>query len=197
MQDTMNLNPPARIAAIEADTSESGFDMASEPRTGSWLRTLAASKPGGAFLELGTGTGLSACWLLSGMTPDAHLVTVEIDAALQGIAKRNLEHDPRIEFVLADANDYLQDNQGRQFDLIFADSWPGKFDNLELALDMVAPGGFYLIDDLLPQDNWPDGHAPKVPKLIEALESKPELTLTKLNWSTGLMMAVKQPEQGR
>lgn len=192
MQDTIHLNQPAKIAAIEADTAESGFNMASEPLTGSWLCTLAASKPGGSFLELGTGTGLSACWLLAGMTPDAHLITVEIDADLQRIAKRHLADDPRIEYVLADGNDFLRDHRGRQFDFVFADSWPGKFDNLELGLDMVAPGGFYLIDDLLPQDSWPEGHAPKVPKLIEALESKPELVLTKQAWATGLIMAVKR-----
>ena len=28
----------------------------------------------------------------------------------------------------------------------------------------------YVIDDLLPQPNWPDGHAPKVPALIDDLE---------------------------
>ena len=33
------------------------FDMISEPKVGALLATLAASKPAGRFLELGTGTG--------------------------------------------------------------------------------------------------------------------------------------------
>jgi hypothetical protein len=45
----------------------------------------------------------------------------------------------------------LHENAHQSFDLIFADSWPGKFSALELALGMVKPSGFYLIDDLLPQ----------------------------------------------
>jgi predicted O-methyltransferase YrrM len=35
-----------------------GFTMASDAWTGALLRTLAAAKPGGSLLELGTGTGL-------------------------------------------------------------------------------------------------------------------------------------------
>jgi predicted O-methyltransferase YrrM len=39
------------------------FGMASDPLTGALLATLAASKPGGRFLELGTGTGGATAWL--------------------------------------------------------------------------------------------------------------------------------------
>jgi hypothetical protein len=46
------------LAAIRQDTEALGFTMMSEPRTGALLATLAASKPGGRMLELGTGTGL-------------------------------------------------------------------------------------------------------------------------------------------
>ena len=53
--------------------------MASEPKTGALLAALAASKPGGRLLELGTGTGLGTAWLLSGMDADSHLDTVDTD----------------------------------------------------------------------------------------------------------------------
>ena len=56
---------------VRKDTEELGFTMASEPKTGALLAVLAASKPGGQFLELGTGTGLGTAWLLSGMDADA------------------------------------------------------------------------------------------------------------------------------
>jgi predicted O-methyltransferase YrrM len=39
-----------------------GFDASSTAETGRLLETLAASKPGGAFLELGTGMGLGTAW---------------------------------------------------------------------------------------------------------------------------------------
>ena len=43
------------------------------------LAALAASKPGGRLLELGTGTGIGTAWLLSGMDGDARLDTVDVD----------------------------------------------------------------------------------------------------------------------
>jgi len=58
------------------------------------------------------------------------------------------------------------------FDLIYADAWPGKFTHLDRALSLLNRGGIYFIDDLLPQPNWPEGHAPRVPALIEDLERR-------------------------
>jgi predicted O-methyltransferase YrrM len=82
--------------------------------------------------------------------------------------------------------------QRQRFDLIFADSWPGKFTHLDLALSVLAPGGFYVVDDLLPQPNWPAEHAPRVPAFMAALEQHAELRLTRLAWSTGLIVAARR-----
>ncbi|HEY2720855.1 MAG TPA: hypothetical protein VGI82_03980 [Chitinophagaceae bacterium] len=49
---------------MEAETKSLGSTMASDVLTCSLLRTLAASKPSGKFLELGTGTGLATSWIL-------------------------------------------------------------------------------------------------------------------------------------
>ena len=68
---------PAAWAHIQARTVAMGFDMPSEPNTGAMLQLLAASKPGGRFLELGTGTGLATAWLLSGMDGAARLISVD------------------------------------------------------------------------------------------------------------------------
>ena len=54
------------------------------------------------------------------------------------------------------------------FDLIFADTWPGKFSQLPETLALVRPGGFYVVDDLLPQPNWPEGHAASLERLMLA-----------------------------
>jgi hypothetical protein len=52
-------------------------------------------------------------------------------------------------------------------------------------------GGFYIIDDMLPQPNWPEGHADKVERFIEELEERNDIILTKLNWSTGIIIVTK------
>ena len=50
----------------------------------------------------------------------------------------------------------------------------------------------YLIDDLLPQDNWPEGHAPKVPALVDDLERRREFATVRLAWASGLMLVVRR-----
>ena len=62
MLDKPFITPPTELPSIEARTTEFDFGMASESRTGALLQVLAASKPGGRLLELGTGTGIAtAC----------------------------------------------------------------------------------------------------------------------------------------
>ena len=67
MNDTFNIRGPAEYEAILRDSKEMNFGMPSDLQTGALLRTLAASKPNGSFLEIGTGTGLETAWLLDGM----------------------------------------------------------------------------------------------------------------------------------
>src|ERR1041385_2671617 len=101
MNDKQNLNPPAIVQAIQHDTTAQGFPMASESQAGSLLRTLAATKPAGSFLELGTGTGLSTAWILAGMDQHSRLLSVDNDEVVQAIARRHLGHDPRVTFKLS------------------------------------------------------------------------------------------------
>ena len=192
LNDTVNLARPTAINGIERDTAAVGFSMISEHKTGALLRILAASKPGGAFLELGTGTGASTAWILEGMDTTATLLTVDNDAKYVEIARRHLGPDRRLTFQVEDGSSFLRGLDNRQFDLIFADTWPGKFDHLEEALELLSSGGLYVIDDLLPQANWPDGHAPKVSALINTLEADRRLALCKLSWSSGIIIATRR-----
>jgi hypothetical protein len=42
------------------------------------------------------------------------------------------------------------------------------------------------------QANWPDGHAAKVPVLIDDLERRDEFTTVRLAWASGLMLVVRR-----
>lgn len=193
MNDASNLNPPAVLKQIEAATKAVGFTMASDHLTGSLLRTLAGTKPAGKLLELGTGTGLATAWLLDGMDAQAKLLTMDNNEAVVRVAQQHLSDDARVTFHTMDGDAFIQSlsEQQQTFDLIFADTWPGKFWLLEETLSLLKIGGLYVIDDLLPQPNWPEGHAAKVAQLIATLEQRQNLRVTKLNWSTGLMLATK------
>jgi predicted O-methyltransferase YrrM len=191
MNDHDLTRRPGALDAILNDTNALGFTMASEPKVGAFLAAVAASKPGGRFLELGTGTGHGTAWLLSGMDSASSLQTVDTDPMVVTIAQHHLGNDPRVTFHIMDGEVFLHHAPRGEFDFIYADAWPGKFSHLDEALALLRPGGIYLIDDLLPQPNWPEGHAPKVPALIHRLEQRPEFTTVKLAWASGLMMVVR------
>lgn len=189
--NVINYQLPPHLHAIQRDTCAISFTMSSDLETGSLLRTLAASKPGGTFLEIGCGTGLSAAWILHGMSDEATLKTVDNDPKVIEIAKKHLGHDPRVQFYLMDGEKFIDRLKNETFDLVFADSWPGKYYHLEETLALVKMGGVYIIDDMLPQENWPAGHSKKVKTLIKYFDKNRKFVCTKLNWSTGIIIAVR------
>lgn len=192
MLDTAFITPPSALPFIESRTAELKFNMASEPRTGSLLQVLAASKPKSRLLELGTGTGLATAWLLSGMDDNSTLISVDTDPAVQSVAREALGHDPRLTLILEDAATWLTRQTPFSFDLIFADAMPGKYESRDAALALVAPGGFFIIDDMLPQPNWPEGHDIKATSLLYTLSSYPGFHMAPLTWSTGIVILVRK-----
>lgn len=192
MNEFINLHEPEKVADIMADTHAAGFTMASEPLTGSLLRTLAASKPSARFLELGSGTGLSTAWLLDGMDANSSLTTIDNDEAVLSILRSHLGKDPRLTVVCADGDEFVQSLHGQNFDFVFADTWAGKYRLLEDALSLLSPAGLYVIDDMLPQSNWPEGHAEKVAGLLAALEKRQDFHVSKLSWASGVVIATKR-----
>lgn len=198
MDDT-NLQPPTLVATIEQATTDLGFGMASGKRTGALLRTLAASKPGGRLLELGTGTGVATAWILEGMDTTSTLDSLDNDADAQAIAGRFLADDPRLTLHLQDGDAFIKrlHAHGRRFDFVFADTWPGKLRLLDETLDLLNPGAFYIVDDMLPQPSWESldlgyDHTAAIKNLVGVLDGQSGLHLTKLGWDSGIIVAVKK-----
>lgn len=183
---------PFSIEKITQETEKLGFDAGSMWQTGLFLQALAASKPGGTLLELGTGTGIGAAWLLAGMDKQAHLTTIDIDPEAQDVARRHLGNDPRTTFILEDGEKAVAGFSANSFDLIFADAWPGKFSMLDETLALLRPGGLYFIDDLLPQPNWPEGHGDMVKTLVPYLESLADFASVYFEVASGLMICTRQ-----
>jgi predicted O-methyltransferase YrrM len=192
MTQEINQPIPRFYNEILEATKASGFTMASDMLTCSLLKTLAASKPGGKFLELGTGTGLSTAWILDGMDTTSTLISIDNDDNLLDIAGRYLGIDKRLSLVSMDGGEWVHSNRHQKFDYIFADTWHGKYLLLDEVLSMLNNGGFYIIDDMLPQPNWPEGHHEKAINLMKYLDSRNDLVLTKQVWASGIGIAVKK-----
>jgi len=183
---------PEYFNEIMKKTKEIGFDQLSDDKLGSLLSTLVASKLNSKILELGTGSGLSTIWLLDGMDKGSTLKTVDNNENLVNIAKQYLQNDKRVEFFIENGEDLILRLEPNSLDFIFADTWPGKYNHLEETLNLLKSGGIYLIDDMLPQENWPEGHETKVKNLINYLENREDLNCVKLNWSTGIIICTKK-----
>lgn len=188
MNDSVFQSIPPKLSAIERDTENSGFSMPSERLTGTLLKILASSKPGGKFLELGTGTGLSSAWILSGMDSSSTLDSVDNDSSVQGIAEQHLGDDLRATFHCLDGVKFIRNAKPESYDLIFADAWPGKYNLFNETLDLLKIGALYIIDDMNPQASWPEGHDAKAAELLTKLNNSDRLSVCRMQWATGVVI---------
>ncbi len=183
---------PKAYTQLEAKCDEIGFTMPSDVFIGTLLKSLIASKPRARVLELGTGIGLSLAWMIDGLDDESKLISIDNDPQLIAIAKDFFGGDARVELVCGDGAEWINNYSADSFDLIFADAWPGKYSELDETLALLKVGGFYVIDDMNPQPNWPEGHESKAQKLVDHLASRSDLTITKMDWSTGVIIGVKK-----
>jgi predicted O-methyltransferase YrrM len=193
MNDIVVTGIPGDYEKIKKASDELEFNMASDLYTGNLLKTLACTKPSGRFLELGTGTGLATSWIVAGMNQNSSLTSIENNSLLIDIAKKYI-NDSKVEFILANGYEWIKNYRGEKFDFIFADAMPGKYDLFDETMAMLKIGGLYIIDDMLPQPNWPLGHDEKVKLFITQLENRTDLVMTKINWSTGIIIVSKKAE---
>lgn len=193
MNELNHIRPPEAYGAIRADSEALAFDMPGELAVHGLLRVMAAARPAARCLELGTGTGLASAWILDGLDARGRLLTVDNDERWLAVARRHLGHDPRLSIVHQDGDEFLRQAaaEPERFDLIFADTWSGKYRLLDEAISLLAPGGLYVIDDMLPQSNWPEGHEAKVEALIQALAARKDLRLCSLDWASGVILAAR------
>ncbi len=184
-------NIPEAFTTLEKRSEDLGFTMSSDAYVGSLLKTLVASKPGGHFLELGTGMGLSLSWMIEGAATKGTLISLDNDSALITEVQKELGKVSNLTLISQDGESWIENYDGAPFDLIFADSWPGKFNHLDETIALLKLGGFYVIDDLTPASDWPEGHSEKVKALITHLRGRKDLTVTSLDWSTGIIVATR------
>ena len=189
--------PPAALERISELARGLSHTMESTTYTGELLRSLATTKPGGRFLELGTSCGHGTAWILDGMDSEAELISVENSELHLDVARKCLGSDSRLSLCEGDARGVIREFFAqRRFDFIFADTWEGKVNSLEEILTMLRPGGIYVVDDMFPQESWKSldyDHFKAIKTLMQKLESRPDLNVSKVTCGTGYVIAVKKP----
>jgi predicted O-methyltransferase YrrM len=117
--------------AILASARERAVDIgagAVTPAVGALLSLLAKLSGGKAVAEVGTGAGVSGLWLLSGMSADGVLTTIDIEPEYQRLAKAAFSEagigPARTRLIGGRAQDVLTRLADESYDLVFIDADP-------------------------------------------------------------------------
>ena len=121
--------------------------------TAALLRSLTAALRPENILEIGTAVGYSALQMCQVMPANCHITTIEKYEKRIPEAKENFRkagEESRITFLEGDADMWLKELKGKQFDLVFMDAAKGQYLNwLPLLLDLMPVGAVLISDNVL------------------------------------------------
>ena len=131
--ESLSAHAEASISedAILAGARERAVDIgagAVTPAVGALLSLLAKLSGGKAVAEVGTGVGVSGLWLLSGMSDDGVLTTIDIEPEYLRLAKQAFAEagvgSSRTRLISGRAQEVLTRLADESYDLVFVDADP-------------------------------------------------------------------------
>ena len=140
------------LDTIEKKAIEDGVPII-RSETAALLRSLTAALRPENILEIGTAVGYSALQMCQVMPANCHITTIEKYEKRIPEAKENFRkagEESRITFLEGDADMWLKELKGKQFDLVFMDAAKGQYLNwLPLLLDQMPVGAVLISDNVL------------------------------------------------
>ncbi len=147
------------IAGARMHSVELGIEPVSAA-VGAQLAFVAAASAATSIIEIGTGLGVSALWLMSG-APNATLTTIDSELDYQQVARGFLLDAGvpanRIRLIGGRAAEVLPRMNESSYDLVFVDGDPGSVvEYVEHGLRLARPGGTVLVAHALWRDRVAD-----------------------------------------
>ena len=134
---------------------ELGFERSSIPEVGRLLHVLAGQRGRDRVGEIGTGSGVSAAWIVSALSPAVPFLTVELDLELAAATSRLFADDENVTVLQGDWHELMPPEA--PFDLLFLDSGKQHPEvDGEDVIGLLAPGATIVMDDLTPGRPGPD-----------------------------------------
>lgn len=193
------LPEDAALTAARSRSAEVGVPCI-DAVTGSVLRLLAAASGAKTVVELGTGAGVSALWLLRGMRPDGVLTSVDPETEHQRLAKQSLIEagfgSGRVRLIAGRALEVLPRLSDAAYDLVFCDALRSENgDYLTAALRLLRPGGLVVFagalgDGRVADPSARDGDTVALRELSAKVREHERLTPALLPIGSGLLAAV-------
>ena len=179
-----------------AEVGVGGVDAA----TGAALRLLVGTAAARAVIELGTGAGISALYLLAGMPEDGILTTIDSETEHQRLAKQSLAEagyaSGRVRLIAGRALEVLPRLSDGAYDLVFCDAARSENrDYLEAAVRVLRPGGVLVFAGALnggkvAEPHVRDADTVGMRDLLKAVRDDERFTSAVLPVGAGLLAAV-------
>ncbi len=139
--------------AVLAAARERAVDIgagAVTPAVGALLSLLTKLSGGKAIAEVGTGAGVSGLWLVSGMSDDGVLTTIDIEPEYLRLAKQAFAEagigPSRTRLISGRAQDVLTRLADESYDLVFIDADPvDQPDYVVEGVRLLRPGGVIVV----------------------------------------------------
>ncbi len=131
------------------------------PGAGRALQMFAAALGARTAVEIGTGAGVSLLYLLRGMTADAVVTTIDVEAEHQKAAKATIAAGgfapERARMITGRALEVLPRLADAAYDMVLIDARKKEYPQyLEQAVRLVRVGGIIAIDNSLWHSRVPD-----------------------------------------
>ncbi len=189
------------LAAARQRAVEVGVTAVS-PGGGAVLRLLAAATGAHAAVETGTGTGVSALWILRGMRPDGILTSIESEPEHQRLARGALKDaaipSGRSRLIAGQALDVLPRLSDGAYDLVHLDAAPSELDaQFGEAMRLLRPGGVVAVSRIMWRGRVADPGArdPEtvaMRSLASTLRERDDLVAAVIPLGEGVLAAVKR-----
>ena len=167
---------PPEVARALSFAESLGFTKSCVPEVGRLLRVLTAAAGPGVVAELGTGCGVGAAWMLSGLRDGQTFVSVDADGARQARVSKLLERESA-RFLSGDWREVLG---AGPFSLVFADVSEAKDEGCGEVVAATSPGGLIVLDDFTPEKHWPEAWRGKPDRRRERWFGDPRLLTTEI-----------------
>ena len=144
-----SISEDAVLAAARERAVEIGAGAVT-PAAGALLSLLAKLRAAKAVAEVGTGAGVSGLWLLSGMSDDGVLTTIDIEPEYQRLAKQAFSEagigPSRTWLISGRAQEVLTRLADESYDLVFIDADPiDQPDYVVEGVRLLRPGGVIVV----------------------------------------------------
>lgn len=156
-------------------------------------------------VEIGTYFGYSSIHIARGLPPGGRLTTLEVDAGVAELARRNLNRSgvaDRVDVVVGDALEYLAALEPESIGMFFIDADKKSYpDYLKLAFPALETGGLLIADDAFLTGDFgrEDGATPDGGRELRAINTynhaaarSPRLFSAFIGTANGMFVSYKQ-----